>query len=219
MKKILSFLLSVVFLHSQTVPLYAKHGGPDPVGGQDSDGVVDLVGTYSGSLIPEDPVAAGTPALDGSGVINSLGLFTLGIPVAGNGVGTFLVFTQGIQFDGTIVAIGDPSNASINGIVEGSYDFVDFLYDPAGNIILDPTGQPIIQNYTATIRGILQAQVLPGEGSTTVASTGLTQTFQRIEGTAEMGIVFQGVTDSVLRYTVDGVKQSTATGTAGTTVP
>ena len=212
MKKILSFLLSVVFLHSQTAVLYAKHGGPDPLEGDGGDVVIDIVGTYSGILLPTDPDASGTPSTDGTDSIASLGLFSLGMPLTGPGVGSFVIFTNGIQFDGTITAIGDPAKASINGLIEGSYDFSDFLYDPAGNIILDATGSPIIQDYTATIRGVLSARVVAGDTSSSTSNAGVT-IFQRIEGTAEMGLIFSGTTDKVLRYIVDGVKQGAAAGT------
>jgi hypothetical protein len=204
MKKILSFLLSVVFLHAQTAPLLAKRGGPD-IGNEDTANV-DIVGTYSGSLIPEDPESAGTPSLDGE-FINSLGLFSLGMPDTGPGTGSFVIFTQGFTFSGTITAVGDPGKSTVNGLVEGSYQFQDFLLLPDGSVAVDENGVPIIQTFTAVVTGTLFANVVqtaefnPADPSTI--------SFQRLEGNAQLGVILPGgVTNRTLNYIVDGVKQS-----------
>jgi hypothetical protein len=212
MKKLLSILLSIVFLHSQTAPLYAIHG---PIDGSDNQQNFDIVGTYSGTLNPDDPTDAGTPSLDDSGTINSLGLFSLGMPATGPGTGSFVIFTQGIQFTGTITAVGDPGRGTIQGIVEAFYDFTDFVRDAAGNILVDNMGQPITADFTATIRGVLAAQVSQSANTNPTDLASLVFNFARIEGHAEMGIVFQGVTNHVLNFSVDGVKQSATVGAAG----
>jgi hypothetical protein len=213
MKKILSFLLSVVFLHVQTAPLLAKRGGPS----FDDQQNVDIVGTYSGSLIPDDPEGAATQSLDGN-TINSVGLFSLGIPAQGPGTGSFVVFTQGIVFSGTITGVGDPGKGTLSGILEGSYDFTDFVFDANGDIILDPmTNQPVIQNFTAIIRGALQAEVTDDGDFDFV--TGAGTSLQRIDGSAQMGIILRGdVANRVLSYTVDGVKQTSDVGNTGSLV-
>lgn len=208
MKKILSLLLSVVFLHVQTAPLLAKRGGPDF---GDGGGNVDIVGTYSGTLVPtsDDETATGTPSVDGES-LNSLGLFSLGLPAEGAGTGSFVIFTQGYNFVGTITAVGDPGRGSIKGLVEASYDFVDFAYDQNGNILVDNTGAPILQDYTAIVRGTLSANVVQSSEFDPTDIQSVLFNISRIEGEAQMGVIFAGgITNQVLNYIVDGVKQST----------
>jgi hypothetical protein len=214
MKRILSFLLSVVFLHVQTAPLMAKRGGPD-IGGSSNEQNVDIVGTYSGTLIPTNPEAAGTPALDG-GFVNSLGLFSLGMPLQGPGTGSFVIFTQGVTFTGTITAVGDPGKGTISGLVEGTYDFSDFVFFPDGSILVDQNGVPVIQDFTATITGTLFATVLQNADFNPNDPASFGTSFQRIEGTAQMGVLLRGdVADRVLDFIVDGVKQTVDVGNAG----
>ena len=49
MKRVLSFLLMIVFLQMQVTTVFAKHGGPD-FGG--TGGGIDTIGTYAGTLVP-----------------------------------------------------------------------------------------------------------------------------------------------------------------------
>lgn len=222
MKRILSFLLSIVFLQVQTAPLLAKRGGPD-IPGDTAEVNVDIVGTYSGTLMPEDPELAGTPSADGE-FINSLGLFSLGMPPVGPGTGSFVVFTQGITFTGTITAVGDPGKGTITGLVEGSYDFVDFVFFPDGSILVDQNGVPVLQDFTATVTGTLSANILQSSDFNPTDVASVTSSIARIEGSAQMGIIFSGSTNKVLNYIVDGVKQSvdvsnTGSLTGGTAVP
>jgi hypothetical protein len=208
MKKVLSFLLSIVFLHAQTAPLFAHRGGPE--NSDNNTANVDIVGTYSGTLIPDDPIGSGTPNQDASETLNSLGLFNLGVPSSGPASGSFLIFTQGFIFTGTITAVGDPGKGTINGIVEGSFDFLDFVRDAAGNPIIDAMGQPVTATFTAVVRGTLEADVLQDASFDPTNLATQFNTFQRIAGRAEMGVILPGgTTNKILRYTVDGVKQST----------
>lgn len=214
MKKVLSFLLSIVFLHAQTAPLFAHRGGPE---NSDTTANVDIVGTYSGTLIPDDPAAANTDTIDGSDSINSLGLFNLGVPTTGPATGTFLIFTQGIIFTGTIIAAGDAGKGTIQGVVEGNYDFTDFLRDDNGNIIIDNMGVPQSATFTATVRGTVFCNVISSAEFDPTDLASQFSSFSRIDGKAEMGVIFQtgatGVTNKVLRYTVDGTKQSASVDT------
>ena len=210
MKKVLCFLLSIVFLHAQTAPLFALRGGPN----FDDQQNVDIVGTYSGTLIPNRNDGE-TPADDGDS-INSLGLFNLGVPSSGPATGTFIIFTQGFTFSGTMTAVGDPGKGSIQGILEGVYNFTDYVTDPVtGAIIQGPNGAPVTATFTSIVRGVLSAKVLqpPGFDPTSIAS--LLNSFLRLEGRATLGVIRPGgTTNRVLRYTVDGVKQSSTVATA-----
>ncbi|MDQ6809456.1 MAG: hypothetical protein M3Z64_08565, partial [Verrucomicrobiota bacterium] len=95
MKAILGSLLCIVLATSQA---FGISGGPQYPGG------TNLVGTYAGVLQPMfDPTNPSSS--------NSIGVFSLGIPTSGTGGGTFVMFTQGRVFSGTIQGVGDPNKA------------------------------------------------------------------------------------------------------------
>jgi hypothetical protein len=227
MKRILSFLLCIILLKAQA---FALRGGPP---GADSGTI--LVGTYSGTLIPTD-ANQGTDVLDFNtgekiGSINSIGLFSVAMPTSGPGTGSFLIFTEGISFAGTITAVGDSGAGTITGLLEATYDFIDFVRDDQGNPVpsttTDANGNVTTtfptQSYQAAIRGSLNATVQSTAVSIATASP-LSSNFGRIAGTAQTGRMFVGpqgagqlVTDKIVTYTVDGVKQS-LTADAGATL-
>jgi hypothetical protein len=198
MKKVLSFLLSIVFLHVQTAPLFALRGGPvftDQVN-------VDIVGTYSGTLIPDNAESIGTDADDGT-TINALGLFSLGVPAVGQATGEFIIFTEGNLITGTVTAVGDPSNGDLKGLLEGTYDF------------LDATSTAVSQ----AARGRIDATVVQPNDFDPTDINSLLNSFLRISGEAQIGIIRNGAvgtTPDILRFSVDGVKQSSVVGTGAT---
>lgn len=217
MKRILSFLLCIIFLKAQA---FAIHG---PLEGADSGTI--LLGTYSGTLIPED-ADQGTRVVDlqtgeTKETLNSIGLFTVAIPSSGIGTGSFLIFTEGRSYAGTITAVGDPGPGTLTGILEATYEYTDFLRDDNGDIIYEATVTngtttvtPASGTFQAAVRGSLFAKVNSSISNlnTLNAQTG---NFGRIEGTAETASVFVSpdgagelVTDKIVRYKVDGVKQS-----------
>lgn len=217
MKRVLSFLLCIIFLKAQA---FAIHG---PLEGSDSGTI--LLGTYSGTLIPED-ADQGTRVIDlqtgeTTGTMNSIGLFTVAIPSAGIGTGSFLIFTEGRSYAGTITAVGDPGPGTLTGILEATYEYTDFVRDDNGDLIYQATTTngtttiaPVTDTFQAAVRGSLTAKVTSSitNLNTTAAQTG---NFGRIEGKAETASVFTSptgagelVTDKVVSYKVDGVKQS-----------
>jgi len=217
MKRVLSFLLCIIFLKAQA---FAIRG---PLEGSDSGTI--LLGTYSGTLIPED-ADQGTRVIDlqtgeTTGTMNSIGLFTVAIPSAGIGTGSFLIFTEGRSYAGTITAVGDPGPGTLTGILEATYEYTDFVRDDNGDLIYQATTTngtttiaPVSDTFQAAVRGSLTAKVTSSitNLNTTAAQTG---NFGRIEGKAETASVFTSptgagelVTDKVVRYKVDGVKQS-----------
>ncbi len=209
MKKVLSFLLSIVFLHAQTAPLFAHRGGPT----FDDQVNIDIVGTYSGTLIPDDPVGSGTIADDGT-AINSLGLFNVGVPQTGPATGTFIIFTQGYTFTGTMTAVGDPGKGTLTGIMDGTYAFTDFVYDANNNPIIGANG-PLTANYVYIVRGDLNAKVIQAPDFDPTSVSSVLFSVQRLTGTAELGVIRPGgTTNKVLHYTIDGVKQSSSVATA-----
>ncbi len=223
MKRILSFLLCIIFLKAQVL---AEHGN---LAGTDSGTI--LVGTYSGTLIPVD-ANQGTRVLDFTtgeqiGTLNSIGLFTVAMPDSGIGSGSFLVFTDGISYTGTISAVGDPGTGAITGILEATYTYVDFVRDNNGNIVFSVAANgattPVTQTYQAAVRGTLSAAVNSSVSSITAISAA-SGNYGRIAGTAQTASLFVGpngagelVTDKIVTYTVDGVKQSLS-GTTSTSV-
>jgi hypothetical protein len=210
MKRILSFLLCIIFLKAQA---FAIHGNLE---GADSGTI--LTGTYSGTMVPVD-ADQGTRVFDFStgeqtGTINSIGIFTMAMPASGIGQGSFLVFTEGRSFSGTIIGVGNPASGTLNGILEATFEYIDFLRDDAGNIIIDATGVPQSQTYQAAVRGSLTAQIESGIANIN-ALNAASGNFGRLTGTAETGSMFVGpngagelVSNGIVRYTVDGVKQS-----------
>ncbi len=102
MKKVLSLLVTFVFLQSQS---WALSGGPVyPTGSK------NYMGTYSGVLIP-DSTATGTAA-------GSIGLFSFGQPKTGLAGGAALIFIRGAAFTGTITGLIDPKGGVLSGLVE-----------------------------------------------------------------------------------------------------
>ncbi len=217
MKRILSFLLCVILLKAQA---FAIHG---PLEGADSGTI--LVGTYSGTLIPVD-ANQGTRVFDlttgeQTGTLNSIGLFTVAVPTSGIGQGSFLIFTEGRSFSGTITAVGDPGTGTLTAILEATYTYTDFLRDDNGDLVYQATttnGTTTIAPQTGTfqsaVRGSLFAKVTSSISNIN-ATTAASGNFGRIAGTAETANVFVGpngagelVTDKIVSYTVDGVKQS-----------
>lgn len=228
MKRILSFLLCIIFLKAQA---FAIHG---PLEGSDT-GVI-LVGTYSGTLIPED-ADQGTREFDlntgvQTGTINSIGLFTVAIPSSGIGTGSFLIFTEGRSFSGTVTAVGNPNEGSLAGILEATYDYVGPVLDDNGNPVKQTTTTTVngvtttstttqTTTYTAAIRGSITAKVISSISNISSISV-QTSNFGQIEGTAETGSMLSDpnsltgelITGQIVRYKVDGVKQSLTADTA-----
>ncbi len=203
MKRILSFLLCIVFLKAQVL---AHTGGPDSAESEN----IAITGTYSGVLIPKDEESA-TPAVQGSEAMNSLGIFTVGMPSSGLGDGTFLIFTQGTIFSGTMTAVGDPGKGSVSAIIEGFFTFTDFVRDANGDPILVPGQGFQTQEFAVPLRGTLEASVENAPAGDPLAFQ--TSNFGRISGTAELGVFIGNTVDRILRYKVDGVKQSVSAGT------
>ena len=210
MKRILSFLLCIILLKAQA---FAIHGNLE---GTDSGTI--LTGTYSGTLIPDND-DAGTRVFDfttgeQTGIISTIGLFSVAMPTSGVGTGSFVIFTQGRSFSGTIVAIGDPTAGTLTGILEATYEYPDFARDDNYEIIRDILGQTTPVTRQAAVRGSLNAQVQSTIANIT-AETALSGNFGRIAGTATTGNMFLGptgeselVSNGITTYIVDGVKQS-----------
>jgi len=211
MRFVLALLTCFLFLNAETT--FAIPAGP--VTSEDTS----VVGTYAGLLIPEDTSSdtlGGSGGSSGSGfdsqpTADSLGLFTMGIPDTGLGSGTFVMFSSGRVYTGTITAFGDPDAGTIHGILEATYNYT--LATTANDGTITDT------SVTAGVHGSMDAETQtsynPFSNST---GTGV-----RISGEATLDID-QGevnldgtpvITDTQ-KFTVDGVQQSTTASSTGT---
>jgi hypothetical protein len=198
MRALLGCLLCVVLTASQS---FALNGGP-PYPGSGAN----LVGTYAGVLQPPFcpvPDPSQCPGL------NSIGVFSLGVPSTGLSTGTFIMFSRGRVFSGTINANADPRGASVRGLLNASYNYS--LYVPNST-----TGGFDTIAVTATAAGPLRANIVAPRRS----GFGITAT--RITGEATLSITGgfvngsgDPVVTSTLELSVSGFKQSdTATTTS-----
>jgi hypothetical protein len=190
MKKVLSLLVSFVFLQTQS---WALSGGPR-FGGDSAS----FTGTYAGVLIPEfDP---GAPVSTASA---SIGLFSLEQASKGFATGVLITFVNGAVFNGTIQGVIDPDGGVLNGIIDATSAFDVTEITP----VIDPaTGATtfVAQDFSVFAEGNIHAEV---EGSNN------SENGTRIRGTASLDIFFSILDDGTpeisetARFEVDGFKQ------------
>jgi hypothetical protein len=207
MKSVLALLISFVFIEAQA---FALSGGPVFPGNQ------QIQGEYAGVLIPDTSFV---PAAGVATDTNALGLFDLNIPQTGLATGTFLMFSQGRVFTGTINAFGDPDSAEVQGILQATFTFsISFpvtALDPMTGIV---TTTFMTQTIDASALGKLDAFVVSESNLFSSAS-------KRITGTANLSIdqgqvdavTFEPIITAELQLIVDGVQQSTTPGGSTTT--
>ncbi len=106
MKVLLAILLSFVMTEA---PVLAIHGG------YSLGSSTPPLGLYAGVLVPISDTLLVQPSTDFGQ--NSLGLFTISMPLTGLGAGTAVIFSGGNTYTGTIQAIADPNPQNIGGIV------------------------------------------------------------------------------------------------------
>ncbi len=189
MKRVLSFLLMVVFMQAQVSPAFAKRGGPD-IGDQAN---VDTIGSYAGTMIP---AFSTNPTISNSS--NSIGLFGLGVPQIGVAQGTCVIFVEGSAYEGTITAVADPIGGELQGLIDAASVFL--VLDPANPTI--PFRIFASGNIQAKIKDTAAGQAVGFQSAGTFATT-------RIEGTAAVDISQSvGTVDNTVAFVVDGFKQS-----------
>jgi hypothetical protein len=199
MKILLACLMCLVLGASEC---FAIDGGPP------YPGSTDVVGTYAGvmaKVILDNPVACGS---------NSLGVFSVGVPKTGISNGTFVMFSQGRTFNGTIQGVADPGKASLKGVLTATFNFT------VTQIFINPvTGVPTTTTtqVTASARGSLKTHIT----NTSESTSGVTAT--RLIGSADvfvdMGELASDLTPiptCTMTLRVKGFKQSnTDPGTTG----
>jgi len=95
--------------------LYAISGGPQyPVS-------TDLSGSYAGVFKPAPAASATpTPTCPASTDQNTLGVFSLAVPQSNLATGSFVLFSQGRIYTGSISGEADPTRAALNAVLRGS---------------------------------------------------------------------------------------------------
>jgi len=169
MKSVLGCLMCLVFTMSQS---FAISGGPFGRG-------VNVVGTYAGVIKrPSDSPPLVLPAGCVSPVAacsaNSLGVFSVEVPPTGISSGTFVMFSQGRIFTGTIRGTADPGQAKLTGVLNATFNFT----------VTDNTKTPpTTTSVTASANGNLKTTIRNVSSQTTlgVAAT-------RLAGTATLNI-------------------------------
>jgi hypothetical protein len=170
MKILLACLMCLVLVASEC---FAISGGPV------FSGSLNVVGTYAGVIKrPSEtpPASPPCPLMESGCAANSLGVFSVGVPASGISSGTFVMFSQGRVFTGTIRGTADPGQAKLTGVLNATFDFTETFINPDGT-----TTEVMV---TASANGNLKTRI------TTVSShSGLnTATAIRLAGTATLNI-------------------------------
>jgi hypothetical protein len=167
MKILLACLMCLVLGASEC---FAISGGPVFGSG------INVVGTYAGVIKarradapPSDQFPPDSPP---SCSLNSLGVFSVGVPSSGISSGTFVMFSQGRVFTGTIRGMADPGQAKLTGVLNATFDFT----------VTNPnTNPPTTTMVTASANGNLKTKI-----SNVSSQAGITGV--RLAGTATLGI-------------------------------
>ena len=184
---VLAVLLCQVLAVTQ---VFAIAGGP-PIGTGFGGGgtTLNLTGTYSGVLqgltasspggsndtppaIPGDPDPAPTDPVT-STASNSIGLFDLGVTqTTGLATGTFLLFSDGRVFTGTITGAVSPSSGVLQGILQSSFNFTVSSITGAGTVVTIPVAATAFGRLDTVISGATSSAGTPSTtGGTSTAST------------------------------------------------
>jgi hypothetical protein len=201
MKILLASLMCLVLGASEC---FAISGGPV------FDSGVNVVGTYAGVIKarranapPSDKFQDFPPGCS----LNSVGVFSIGLPTGGIGNGDFVMFSQGQVFTGTIRGTADPNTGKLTGVLNATFDFTVTI--PGGDTI----------DVTAEANGHLKTII------SNVSLQGVT-TGIRLAGTARLNInlgtvdlgTLQPIPNCEMTLRVKGFKQSTTVSTStGTT--
>ena len=208
MKALLGCLMFLVLTTSQG---FAISGGPW------GRGTLNVVGVYAGVLKPKIPPVDDPPGCSA----NSIGVFSVGVPSSGVSTGTFVMFSQGRVFTGTIQGVADPGKGTLNAVLSASLNFtVTFSPTPCPSPVTTCTESSTTEQVTATANGNLNASVFNAQSQSGNA-TGST----RLRGGATIDIS-HGTVDSVtlapiveceMTLHVGGFKQTDTAQTSTTT--
>lgn len=187
MKALLGSLLCLVLGAAQS---FAISGGP-PYPGSGTNITGTYAGVLQGQFDPTNPASS-----------NSIGVFSVGVPRSGISTGTFVMFSRGRVFSGTIRGNGDPDSASLRGILNATFNYNLFVRNAT-------TGAVDTISVTSSANGPINANVIaPRRSGFATAAT-------RVTGEASLsingGFVDNNgnpVISSILLLSVSGFKQS-----------
>jgi hypothetical protein len=218
MKAWLSCFLCSIFLVAET---FAISGGPP------YPGSTNIVGVYAGVLkqpmdTPVDPHDGCSASAPGCSA-NSLGVFSVGVRNSGLASGTFVMFSQGRVFNGTIQGTADPgkdpNRATLNAVLSASFNFTLTETTPCPIPTPAPSCTPssTTQQVTASANGTLDAHIKSQLSRALLGATSV-----RLVGSATIDIS-QGEVDVVtlepctschMTLVVRGFKQTDAAPTS-----
>jgi len=201
MQKVLSLLMATVLLQVQA---NALSGGPVFSSGEG----LNVIGTYSGVLIPQDVNDSVDLDIPTRGSSASIGLFSLGVPEAGPAIGSSVMFVDGTAFIGNITGVVDPGNGSFQAIIDAESTWTNvFRLDTDEDGEIDATVET-----NSFAQGSIDARLTTFSTGANGFATGVSST--RVAGSAAIDVFFRlnddGTPDvtTTATYTVDGFKQS-----------
>jgi hypothetical protein len=197
MKQSLALLLAYLFFQVQIwafAPVYPSSPA-------------SLTGTWAGTLIGQVFFDANGNTVTGATSANGLGVFMIGQPDAGLGSGVFAMFAAGVTFTGAVIAITDPGELTMSGVMEGSASFSRQVANSGNSVTITVVEGLLGISFQANIV-FNQASNSGGATTTRITGTGLAN-FQGVD--PNTGFTTQlGSTDMV----IDGFLQSNqVTGT------
>jgi len=147
-------------------------------GGPIFPGSLNVVGSYAGVIKrPSDtpPAVLNCPPPMSGCSANSLGVFSIGVPASGISSGTFVMFSQGRIFTGTIRGTADPGTARLTGVLNATFDFT-----VTDNSVTPPTTTMV----TASANGNLKTKITTVTSHSNLSTT----TAIRLGGSATLNI-------------------------------
>ena len=222
MKVLLAGLMCLVFTITQA---FAISGGPP------YPGSTNVVGVYAGVMKPKkvptscpaDPSTC--PDSPPGCSANSLGVFSVGVPNSGTAAGTFVMFSQGRVFNGTIRGTADPgkdaNSSRINAVLSASFNFT-VTFAPTPCPVVTPavscTPSSFSEAVTAEATGNLDAHIKSQSSRTLLGATSV-----RLVGSATIDISHGQVNSDLapvincqMTLKVTGFKQTDTAPTSST---
>lgn len=214
--------MCLVFTATQS---FAISGGPP------YPGSTNVVGVYAGVMKPRKvpttcPVDPSTcPDSPPGCSANSLGVFSIGAAESGLATGTFVMFSQGRTFNGTIQGTADPgkdsNSARINAVLSATFNFTLTETTPCPIPTPAPACTPstTTQEVTASANGNLDAHIKSQSrsvfGATSVRLVG-SATIDISQGQVDPGSLEPIITCHMM-LKVTGFKQTDTAPTSSTT--
>ena len=198
MKKVLSLLVSFVFLQTQT---WALSGGPF----QGQTGA-STIGTYAGVMIPNAVNLAVAGVVPRS---SSIGLFSFAQPQVGLATGAVLVFINGTGFVGTITGIIDPEDGTLKAVIDTTSVYT----------VTVPVTPILTADVSGFAQGNMEAEITSNQsfgaaGTSTSLTAAIGLNTARVSGSATLDVFFEvgaNFAPDVINtetFTVEGFKQS-----------